>query len=119
MEVAEIDLRYGGKSLIARIAHFSVQEYLQSEHIQQQQEKVKSFAVQREPANTEIAQICLIYLLEPSLCNEFNKNKVGQFPLARYAAENWYRHYTDSEDKPKMDELLERLFVHDTNSFKT
>ncbi|KAH8670055.1 ankyrin repeat-containing domain protein [Ilyonectria robusta] len=46
-----------------RIAHFSVQEYLESERIRQQ--RVAMFHVETEKANAEIASLCLAYLLEP------------------------------------------------------
>ncbi|TQB70154.1 hypothetical protein MPDQ_000932 [Monascus purpureus] len=109
----------GQSILTARIAHFSVQEYLQSERILQT--KVKIFAIQSGPANTEIAQICLVYLLEPILSNGiFDARKMKEFPLAHFAAQYWYHHYINSQEgKSKIEELLQRLFLHDTNYFNT
>ena len=48
-----------------RIAHFSVQEYLVSERIKRQ--KAAIFSLSGATAHAEIAQICLIYWLEPGL----------------------------------------------------
>ncbi|KAL4736686.1 hypothetical protein BDV11DRAFT_211045 [Aspergillus similis] len=50
------------KTFIARIAHFSA----------------KAFAIQKECANIEMAQICLVYLLEPKLSE------------SHFAAMHWY-----------------------------
>lgn len=117
----------------ARIAHFSVQEYLQSERILQQ--KGNRFAVRSAKANAEITRICLVYLLEPTLSNgildtpkigefpllryyNYTTAKKKEFPLASYAAEHWYHHYINSqEDNLKIEELLKQLFWHDRNSF--
>lgn len=109
----------GQQLLIARIAHFSVQEYLQSERIQQQ--KANRFAIQSGPANTEITQICLVYLLEPMLSSGvLDTIKIKEFPLAHFAAEYWYHHYVNSrEGRLKVEELLQRLFQYDTNCFVT
>lgn len=48
-----------------RIAHFSVQEYLESERLRHQ--KAAVFSLDSVKAHAEIAEICLIYVLEPDL----------------------------------------------------
>lgn len=48
-----------------RIAHFSVQEYLESQRIRSQ--KAVIYSLNAVAAHAEIAQICLIYLLGPGL----------------------------------------------------
>jgi hypothetical protein len=90
-------------TLTARIAHFSVQEYLQSDRILQQ--KSGRFAVRSPPANAEIAQICLVYLLEPGLSSGIlDETKLTDFPLARFAARNWFHHYANSSERdPKIE----------------
>ena len=114
---------FGGQEVFtARIAHFSVQEYLQSKRIlQHPQPKTNRFAIQSEPANTEIAQICIVYLLEPMLSSGIvDQAKVREFPLAHFAAKHWYHHYLNSQqDKPKVKTLLQRLFQGDANHFVT
>lgn len=118
VEIAETDDENGKKSSIARIAHFSVQEYLRSERIHQQ--KAMRFALQSGPANAEIAQICLVYLLEPTLSKgTLDAAKEKEFPLARFAATYWHYHYANSQGgKTKVEELLRRLF-QDKNCFLT
>lgn len=101
-----------------RIAHFSVQEYLQSDRILQQ--KAKAFAIQPESANTEMTQICLVYLLNPMFSNStLDETKRSQtFPLAHYAARYWHAHYLRSgEGQQTIEPLIMRLFSNEANSF--
>ena len=58
---------YRNRSLVPRlrIAHFSVQEYLESERLRHQ--KAAVFSLDSVKAHAEIAEICLIYVLEPDL----------------------------------------------------
>lgn len=53
---------------VVRIAHFSVQEYLESERIQHH--KAAIFSLTGTTAHVEIARVCLIYLLDPGLSHE-------------------------------------------------
>ncbi|KAJ5117570.1 NACHT nucleoside triphosphatase [Penicillium atrosanguineum] len=103
----------------ARIAHFSIQEYLQSDRIQQQ--KAKRFAILSGSANTEMAQICLAYLLDPTLSDGIlNEIKLREYQLAQFAAIHWYHYYKRSQEgKSKAEKLLSRIFQDNTNSFVT
>ena len=95
---------------IVQIAHFSVQEYLESDRIKDS--KAKNFGLTSDKAHAEIAQICLIYLLEPGLPSSERYQGVRKdYPLARFAAEYWYNHYK-STVKPasNLDTLILRLF---------
>jgi hypothetical protein len=118
IEIVETNNRDGETIPIARITHFSVQEYLQSDRIHLQ--KAAKFAVERESANAELAQICLTYLLDPTLSDGIlDEVKLRDFPLADFAAKHWHQHYRTSEGKGRSDKLLLRLFQNDTNSFLT
>jgi ankyrin repeat protein len=101
------------------IAHFSVKEYLLSKRIQQG--KMKKFAIQGGPANTEIAQICIVYLLDPILSlGRLDQAKLKAFPLARYAAQYWHHHFQNAQEKAALtEELLQRLFCIDIDCFAT
>ncbi|KAI0454305.1 hypothetical protein F5B21DRAFT_504410 [Xylaria acuta] len=79
-----------GNVSVVRIAHFSVQEYLESDRIRQH--TVATFAVNRPEAHAEIACLCLTYLLEPGLTIS-----TSEYPLALYAAKRWYDHYRDGD----------------------
>ncbi|KAL8989283.1 MAG: hypothetical protein Q9169_008392, partial [Polycauliona sp. 2 TL-2023] len=81
---------------IIRIAHFSVQEYLESERIRRS-EKAMFFSLISAAAHSEIAQICIVYLLDDSLASSSSKQEVvEEFPMAHYAAQFWYHHYEKS-----------------------
>ncbi|KAJ5671287.1 NACHT nucleoside triphosphatase, partial [Penicillium longicatenatum] len=119
IEIVATEDDNGQKALTARIAHFSVQEYLQSDRILQQ--KANCFAIRSAPANTEIAHVCLVYLMEPSLSSDLlDESKLKEFPLALFAAMNWYHHYANSiKEMPETEQLVARLFQDKTKSFAT
>lgn len=100
-----------------RIAHFSVQEYLESERIQSQ--KVCIFSFSGAIAHAEIAQIFLIYWLEPSLAvTELDKNLLKKYPLAYFAAESWYHHYKSADNwKFELENLVLKLFKRQKDFF--
>lgn len=93
-----------------RIAHFSVQEYLESERIQHQ--KAAMFSLTSFTAHAEIAQICLIYLLGPGLSEgELHMRNLEGYPLNRYASKHWYNHYRYSNNSaPVLDDYILKLF---------
>lgn len=101
-----------------QIAHFSVQEYLESDRIRHG--KATIFALTSVIAHEEITQICLIYLLEPNLSSpELGPDIQEEYPLAKFAAKCWYDHYkSTATPAPKSDTLISRLFQHE-DSFKT
>ncbi|KAJ6086504.1 hypothetical protein N7467_005418 [Penicillium canescens] len=119
VEILVIEDDSGRPTSIGRIAHFSVQEYLHSSRILHQ--KAARFAIRPEPGNAEIAQICLVYLLEPMLfAEDFDETKLKHMPLTRFSAMHWYYHFTNSgEQKSRVEGLLLRLFQDETNSFVT
>ncbi|KAJ5827620.1 hypothetical protein N7447_004383, partial [Penicillium robsamsonii] len=119
VEVVETDNDDGQMISIARIAHFSVQEYLQSDRIRNQ--RAEGFAINSGSANTELAQICLAYLLHPTLSDGIlDKTKIRDFPLAHFAAMHWYQYYQMSQEgKLKAEKLLLRVFQNEANSFVT
>ena len=78
-----------------RIAHFSIQEYLESERIRHP--KAAAFSLTGATAHAEIAQICLTYLCERGLSqSELNLSIIKDHPLAYYAARYWYFHYDNT-----------------------
>jgi ankyrin repeat protein len=82
----EIDMQLESDQATVRIAHFSVQEYLESP-----QRSGKAFSVRGLEAHAEIASICLTYLLEPALST--SSEPAEELPLAVYAAKHWHEHY--------------------------
>ena len=100
------------QTLTVRIAHFSVQEYLESHRIRDQ--KAAVFGLFSVEGNAEIAQICLIYLLEHDLSYPVPEQELAErFPLARFAARYWVRHYPRHAAKAyaTLDHLVLALFL--------
>ncbi|EXJ75295.1 uncharacterized protein A1O5_01991 [Cladophialophora psammophila CBS 110553] len=102
---------------IVRLAHFSVQEYLESDRITKQ--KAANFALQSAPAHAEIAQIFLVYLLEPELSSGPLHETINTFPLALAAAAFWSDHYRNGGAvTSQLKSLISRLFSQQ-NSLRT
>lgn len=93
---------------IVRIAHFSVQEYLVSERILQQ--KAAKFSIEIMESHTDIACICLIYLLDPGLPQVNDSTK--EYPLTSYAARFWISHYRQSSMSRALNQIVLKLFKH-------
>lgn len=87
-----------------------VQEYLGSKRIREQ--KAAIFSLNGVTAHMEIGRICLIYLLEPGLSvTELDENPLARYPLAHFAPDYWYHHYTSAENQDeKLDNLILKLF---------
>lgn len=93
-----------------RIAHFSVQEYLQSGRILHQ--KAVIFSLTSATAHAEVSQICLIYLLEPALLSpRLTQAVLKEYPLAHFAAMYWYHHYQQADcPSAEMLNIILKLF---------
>ncbi|KAK3299419.1 ankyrin repeat-containing domain protein [Chaetomium fimeti] len=105
----EVDFNKEDKEVTVRIAHYSVQEYLESDRILTS--GTASFSVRRREANTEVASICLVYLMDPELSEACINQTWGfgfaaMYPLATYAAANWAEHYREGDG---LDPALHRL----------
>ncbi len=87
----EVDAQPDNETSTVRIAHFSVQEYLESERILDH--KAVTFSVRRLEAHAEIASICLTYLLEPAV----SRDSMERYPFALYAAKTWPEHFRDGD----------------------
>jgi ankyrin repeat domain-containing protein 50 len=94
-----------------RITHFSVQEYLKSDRIQSP--TAAKFALHSYTANTELANICLIYLQNAKPTN------LDGFPLASYAAKHWHEHLPKGDEKcDSLDTLIIDLFRSENDVFQ-
>ena len=78
-------------SRIVQLAHFSVKEYLVSERIAES--TVSPFALSPQRGHEMLCRKCLAYLDYLGEHENLSKDNVNNFPLARYAAENWSYHY--------------------------
>ena len=92
-----------------KIAHFSIQEYLESERIRHQTAAI--YGLNSTAANKEIAQVCLLYLLEAGRCSSRGTFTREELPLAYYAARYWNDHRRlMAERSPEIDPLILKLF---------
>jgi ankyrin repeat domain-containing protein 50 len=85
-----LDSNQAFQAPLVRIAHFSVQEYLESDRIQSQ--TAAKFVLHNRTANTELAKICITYLQNVRLSD------LDGFSLASYAAEYWYQHLLNGDE---------------------
>lgn len=83
-----------GEFIFIRIAHFSVQEYLESDRIRIQ--KAARFSVASQDAHVEMARVCMTLLQEPEPTND--GDFMRQFPLSVYAARYWAPHFRQSNE---------------------
>ncbi|KAH8657573.1 ankyrin repeat-containing domain protein [Tricladium varicosporioides] len=98
-----------------RLAHFSVKEYLISDRVRTipaPQYNIQLYAEDR------IAQACLIYLLQFNESTLLTLNNIDDFPLARYAAEQWTRHArAATKDVDRVSQLITQLFLSERGSY--
>ena len=76
-----------GNSRVVQFSHFSVREFLTSDRLAHSSADVSRYHILLEPAHTILAQACLGVLLRLN-----NDEIIGGFPLAKYAAQNWFDH---------------------------
>ena len=102
-----------------RIAHFSVQEYLESDRIKQS--AAAHFHLQASSAHQEIAESYLRYLQDAELCDIIingdadESTTLREFPLAQVAARDWLYHFrttSHTHTTALLDRLVFRL-LHD------
>lgn len=87
-----IEQDWPGKNV--RIAHFSVQEYLESNRIRDS--KAKDFAIIQEEAQAQMARVCMTLLLELSKM-PVDSQEVD-FQIASYAFQYWMAHFRESNE---------------------
>ncbi|KAF8517210.1 hypothetical protein JB92DRAFT_2668113, partial [Gautieria morchelliformis] len=75
-----------------RLAHFSVKEYLISEHLRRGETTVSFYSFNKTMADTFIAETCLAYLLQFDQEGGVDSSTTRAYPLSEYAATQWTRH---------------------------
>lgn len=87
-----------------RIAHFSIQEYLESDRIKQHKD-VEFFGILKEDAHNQIASICL------TICLQFKLKWVeSESDLLRYFSRHWPDHFKDGGNKQSIEIQALKLF---------
>jgi Cdc6-like AAA superfamily ATPase len=116
--------RYNADSDVIVLAHHSVKEHLEPQHLS---ENVQSFAVTQERANIEIGRTCLTYLLmedfESGPCSNRDafKCRWDQYPLLSYASRFWPLHARQylATDQRMLQLACKLLDPKDTRNFRS
>ena len=96
-------------SKVIQFSHYSVKEYLTSARLAETSDIIsRRFHVSMTPAHVLAARACLGILLhlDQSVTNDSLKN----FPLAQYAAENWFNHARLEGVSQNVSESMKLLF---------
>ncbi|KAF8507626.1 hypothetical protein JB92DRAFT_3198641, partial [Gautieria morchelliformis] len=92
------------------LAHFSVREYLISEHLRTSAASLSHFHFNEKIADVFIAKTCLAYLLQFEQDNSVWWTTFRCYPLSRYAANNWMGH-AKSDSAGDLDDLHEMIMA--------
>jgi ankyrin repeat protein len=95
-------------SKVVQFSHFSVKEFLISDRLASKVKMVSQYYVRLEPAHGILARACLTVLLQ--LDKNMNKEQLGTFPLAFYAAEYWMDHTRFGMVPLEIEDAVVRLF---------
>ena len=106
-----------GDSGVVQFAHFSVKEFLTADRLAEPIRDVTRYHIRLEAAHTILAQACLAVLLR--LDDRVDLDSIGNFPLARYAAQYWPTHARIESASSRIKEGMESLFDADKPYFAT
>jgi ankyrin repeat protein len=105
-------------SPVVQFAHFSVREYLMSDHLKDAGERLSHYFVVPHSAHTTLARASLSALL--SLDEHVDKTAVEKHhPLAIYGARHWVNHAKFGTVALHIQGLMERLFDRNSPYFAT
>jgi len=106
-----------GDSRIVQFSHFSVKEFLTANRLAEPIRDVSHYHIRLEAAHTILAQACLGVLLR--LDDRVDRDKIKNFPLARYAAQYWTTHARFENASSRIKDGMECLFDADKPHFAT
>ena len=102
-------------SLVVQFSHYSVKEFLTSERLAKSDKRdLSQYYISRGCAHTILAQSCISTLLRPDI---HIAHITDSFPLAKYAAQNWFHHAQCDGVASQIQEGMERLFDSDRKHF--
>ena len=106
-----------GDSRVVQFSHFSVKEFLTANRLVEPIKDVSHFHIRLEAAHTILAQACLGALLR--LDDDVDRDKIENFPLARYAGQYWATHAQVENVSSRIKDGMECLFDADKPHFAT
>ena len=96
-------------SQVVQFAHFSVSEFLTSIRFAEKRDSISSrYHISMTPAHTVITKACLGMLLH--LDQTVTRDSLSRFPLAKYAAEYWFKHARFEGVSQNAEEGMKQLF---------
>ncbi|KAM0558487.1 hypothetical protein ACHAPJ_004681 [Fusarium lateritium] len=101
---------------LARLAHFSVREYLESDRILQDS-GAAAFSIKPQDANALMTRICLSFFLDLTV----PISDPRKAPLIDYAAQNWPGHFRRVDtitNQHRLEEQVFQLFSGDNDTFE-
>ena len=106
-----------GDSRVVQFSHLSVKEFLTANRLVEPIKDVSRFHIRLEAAHTILAQACLGALLRVD--DDVDRDKIENFPLARYAAQYWNTHARVEDVSSRIKDGMECLFDADKPYFAT
>ena len=106
-----------GDSRVVQFSHLSVKEFLTANRLADPIKNISRYHIRLEAAHTILAQACLSVLLR--LDNRLDRDKIENFPLARYAARHWVTHARVEGVSLRIKDAMECLFDADKPHFAT
>jgi hypothetical protein len=98
-----------GHSAFVQFSHFTVREFLTSSRFAEKRDTISHrYHVSMTPAHTFVAQTCLGILLH--LDEDITRDRLQEYPLAKYAAQNWVGHARFEGVSRAVEEGMRRLF---------
>jgi ankyrin repeat protein len=93
---------------VIQFSHYSVVEFLTSERLaSSKNEDLSQYFISPESAHTTLAQSCFGTLLQ---MDNHGKGVTQDFPLAEYAAQNWFHHAQYKDVAPRIQGGMNYLF---------
>ena len=110
LSVVNVEMR-SGTSRVIQFSHFTVKEFLTSSRFAEKNDNIsRRYHITMPPAHTFIAKACLGLLLH--LDKAITWQSLMEFPLAKYAAENWFVHARFESVSEDAVEGTKQIFDH-------
>ena len=93
---------------VLQFSHYSVKEYLTSDRLAAADGRLSYYHVDTKSAHTLLAHAGLTVLLQ--LDEKIDRNGIGRFPLAPYAARHWVDHAKFGNLSSHVKNVMEQLF---------
>jgi ankyrin repeat protein len=106
-----------GDSRVVQFSHFSVKEFLMSRRLSESSQDISRYHIELEAAHTILARACLGVLLR--LDDYVDHDSLENYPLARYAAQYWFKHAQFENVSSHVKDGMNCLFDADRPYFAT